>query len=269
MQLELIRFALSKTALRKPIVSVRHRGLSARDVFIASYPRAGSTWLRFLLNHVLTGAPSDFASVNRNIPHVGFHANALRLPSGGRLLKTHEAFRSEYQKAIYIVRDPRDVLLSEYNYLLGRGFGDCSLETFAAEFVSGKVNGNGSWQAHARGWLNAAERNGGILIVRFEDLRRNTEPTLCRLLDFLGVPADLDLIREAVADNTVARMREKELLTPQKASRKGRFIGTGTVGGWAERLDPATLRRVERACGDEMLRLRYEPATEGVVSVET
>ena len=233
-------------------------------MFVASYPRAGSTWLRFLLNDVLTGACSDFASVNRNIPHVGSHANAFQLPGGARLIKTHEMFRREYQQAIYLARDPRDVLISEYNYLLGRGFGISSLESFAADFVKGKVNGNGSWQAHTRSWLEAAKLNPRILVLRFEDLRRDPEAVLDRILTYLGIPANRDRTRAAIADNTVARMREKELMTPQKASRKGRFINNGAVGGWGQRLGAQALRAVEHSCLEEMLRLNYEPSIERV-----
>src|SRR5215472_10450025 len=99
------RYALSKTWLRAPLVSLRHRGLDARDVFFASYPRSGSTWLRFLLFETLSGQSSAFGKVNDCIPDVGDHLKAPRLlPGGGRLIKTHEPYRNSYEKALYIVR---------------------------------------------------------------------------------------------------------------------------------------------------------------------
>src|ERR1700685_382375 len=111
-----IRYQLSMTFLRGPVTALRHRDVRPDDTFVASYPRVGSTWLRFLLQETLTGEPSTFPSVNRVLPQIGFHENAYRLPNGGRLIKTHEAFRPEYQRAIYLTRDPRDVLLSEYAF---------------------------------------------------------------------------------------------------------------------------------------------------------
>ena len=36
------------------------------------------------------------------------------LPNGGRLIKTHEQYRSQYKRAIYLMRDLRDVMLSNW-----------------------------------------------------------------------------------------------------------------------------------------------------------
>src|ERR1017187_3695816 len=112
--LQRIRFELSRSQIRVPVVWARHRDITAEDVFVASYPRSGSTWLRFVLAEALTGQPSTFPSVNRAIPQVGYHAQALRLPAGGRFIKTHESYRRECRRAVCLVRDPRDTLLSEY-----------------------------------------------------------------------------------------------------------------------------------------------------------
>src|SRR5437867_8735637 len=100
-----IRHQLAKTRLRSPLTWLRHRSFDPADVFIGSYPRSGSTWLRFVLLEILTGRPSEFPSVNRSIPKVGRHNQALPLlPGGGRLIQTHEPYREEYQKAVYLVR---------------------------------------------------------------------------------------------------------------------------------------------------------------------
>ncbi|HKS75489.1 MAG TPA: hypothetical protein VJQ82_19930, partial [Terriglobales bacterium] len=49
-----IRYGVAKSKLRAPLVWLRHRGLGPRDTFVASYPRSGSTWLRFQLFELLT-----------------------------------------------------------------------------------------------------------------------------------------------------------------------------------------------------------------------
>jgi len=84
------RHVLSKTKVRVPVMWVRHSTLRSCDVFLASYPRSGSTWLRFILQEILTGEPSRFENVNQRIAFVGRHGNAPSLlPSGARLLQTH------------------------------------------------------------------------------------------------------------------------------------------------------------------------------------
>src|SRR5947207_15710997 len=82
-----VRLTLSETPLRGPVVWFRHRGFRAADVFLGSYPRSGSTWVRFALYEALTGRPSDFLKVNGSLRTVGehFHAPGI-LPRGGRLI---------------------------------------------------------------------------------------------------------------------------------------------------------------------------------------
>src|SRR5215472_5789172 len=110
-----IQAGLSKTALRVPVLWFRHREIRPTDVFLASYPRSGSTWVRFTAYEAMTGNPSEFGIVNSSFPTVGehFHAPEL-LAGGGRFIGTHEKYRTAYQRAIYLIRDVRDVALSQY-----------------------------------------------------------------------------------------------------------------------------------------------------------
>jgi len=113
-----IRRKFAKTRLRVPLNWLRHRGLEPADVFFAGYPKSGTTWSRFVLFEVLTGKPAGFRQTNTLMPIIiHSQSKALRLlPGGGRLISTHEDYQKEYRKAIYITRDPRDVVLSEYAF---------------------------------------------------------------------------------------------------------------------------------------------------------
>jgi len=88
-----------------------HRGIGPKDVFLASYPCSGSSWMRFLLLELLAGDAS-FAAINVAVPYVGRHRVAPSIvPDGGRLIKTHEPHLARYRRAVHLVRDPRDVAL--------------------------------------------------------------------------------------------------------------------------------------------------------------
>src|SRR4051812_1955252 len=102
-----LRNALRSTFLRKIYHLHKHRGLTAADAFLAGYGRCGSTWLAFMLSEVLWKAGSENSlGGHRFTPFVGYHHQAeTRLPSGGRLISTHETYRREYQRAICLVRD--------------------------------------------------------------------------------------------------------------------------------------------------------------------
>jgi hypothetical protein len=254
-----IRHKVSTSQLRVPFVWVQHRGASIEDVFLASYPRSGSTWLRFMLLEILTGYSSTFTSVNQLLPAVGEHHNAVPLlPQAGRLIKTHEAYRREYKKAVYLLRDPRDVALSEYAYEGGLGRYDKGFDHFLQSFVRGRVNGYGSWQHHVNSWLDAESAGQvNLLVVRFEDLRRNPEETMSTIFDFAGVKVSRQSIRIAVENNTLEQMKKKEDSAPQMAKAGARFVRSGAVAGWIGRLTEPQLELLERMTRDALLRTGY------------
>lgn len=81
---------------------------------IASYPRSGSTWLRFILCNLFQPVEGGhtFESVNRVIPYLGdglIESDNNRLP----FLKTHETVA---HASLHLVRHPGDVLISQYWY---------------------------------------------------------------------------------------------------------------------------------------------------------
>lgn len=261
-----VRYTLSKTPLRVPLLWSRHRSFRQSDVFTASYPRSGSTWLRFILVEILARQSSGFKGVNTMSPDVGehFHAQAL-LPGNGRLIKTHELYRSGYKRAIYLARDPRDVVLSEFSYEKALGVINDDFDAFLNAFLTRGVNPFGLWIEHANSWLDAAASNQcELLVVRFEEMRRDTESTLQQMMDFMRVSVDPEIIRRAVENNSLEQMKAKEKVTPQRASAKGRFVGSGSVSGWKAKFNSAELELVDRYAGPTMTRLGYSLSTEQV-----
>jgi hypothetical protein len=263
-----IRYKTRPTKLRIPVIWFRHRGLDSGDVLVASYPRSGNTWLRFLLFEILTGESAEFEKVLRGIPYVGGHHRAPPLlPGQGRLVQTHEWPRGEYKKAIFLVRDPRDIVVSEYGFERIRGRYTGEFNDFIESFLLGEANPFGSWQSQVEQWLaSSLAKDDKLLLVRFEDLRSNTEETITRILEFLGVSrVEKEVIRNAIANNSVQRMREKEDHSPKTwwnfgkgpLEEAGRQVRSGSIGRWKEELTPTQLALIERHLGDWLIRLGY------------
>ena len=269
--LKRLRYQLSKSSLRVPLVWARHRGVKDQDVFVASYPRSGSTWLRFLLFETLTKNDAGFDNVNRMLPDVGMHADATPLlPNQGRLIKTHEPFRPAYKRAVYVVRDVRDVVLSEYAYQNALGRIERTFDDYLTDFLNGTATGYGSWQEHVRGWIDSPlAGNGNLLVVRYRDLRKDTQTYLQRIVDFLGVDVDRQMIVRAVQNNEFQKMRAKEDKSPQlgkSVEGESRFVRKGAVGGWREQLTPEQLLRIEEKTGTMLARLRFGSSFEDVLT---
>jgi hypothetical protein len=250
---------MAKTAFRMPLVWLRHRGFRPADIFFGSYPRSGTTWSRFTLFEILTGKESKFSAVNAAIRHVGTHHNSPPLlPGGGRLISTHEQYQRQYGRAVYIVRDCRDVLLSEFAYTTALEFFHGNVQQFLRTFFCGKVNPFGPWQRHVASWLDSPlAARGDLLVMRYEDLREDPVRGFAKVAEFLGAEVSQERIQQAISDNLLDRMRAKEELEPQRASMKGRFIRTGLVQGWRSKLGPEELQVVEKYAGDILHRLGY------------
>jgi hypothetical protein len=265
-----MRYKITRTSVRVPIVWLRHRHFSPADIFLGCYPRSGNTWLRFMLFELLAGKPSDFASVNSAFRGPGDHQSGVALlPRGGRLIGTHEVYRAEYKRALYLVRDVRDVVLSYFAHERELGVFTTNFDEYLVELLTGKKKRYGTWQVHVESWLESPTANSGnLLVVRYHDLRRDTESTLAQIIEFLGVSVSREKIEAAVANNSLAKMRAKEdnLHTyqaeasfphrPQRgSSEEGRFVRSGSVGGWRGRLSDAQIRLTEKYAGGLLLRI--------------
>ena len=264
------RYTLSKTGLRSPLLWMRHRDFQPGDVFTASYPRSGSTWLRFILVELLAGQSSGFKNVNHLSPDVGEHSGAQALlPEGGRLIKTHELYRKSYKRAIYLARDPRNVFLSEFVYEKNLGVIKDDFDAFLDDFLRRGVNPFGLWIDHVNSWLDAADaKQCELLVVKFEDMRSDTVRSLSQMMDFLRFPVDEATIRKAVENNSLEQMKAKEKVSPQKASARGRFVGAGAIAGWRDKFTPAQLRKIDQYAGAAMARLGYAPAGQMAETLE-
>lgn len=272
-----VRAKAARSKIRVPLVWSWHIGLKPQDAFLASYPRSGSTWLRFMLFEILAGEDAGFRKIEDRLPEIHQHRGiAPILPGGGRLIKTHEQYRDDYKKAVFLVRDVRDVFLSTYAGLSALGMAPLvskgDFDSFLLSFLEGKALQMGSWQEHSRSWLESPlKKNGNLLVVRYEDLRKNPEPQLAKLLEYLGITPDLARIRTAIENNTLQQMRAKEdrakkagehsILLGHRTSKEEdrRFVRKGAVGGWRDKLTDAQVKLIDEYAGDTLAAVGYEP----------
>jgi hypothetical protein len=257
------RVRLSRTPVRRPLVWIRNLGLDADDAFLASFPRSGNTMLRFMLGEALSGTPATFETIQQMVPEIGVHVNAWAIvPNNGRLIKTHEKYCSQYQRVVYVYRDVRDALLSSFareaslQMLHIKG-----LDDYIRPFMEGRMTHyHCSWQEHVTGFLDSPlQREGRLHVVSFERMRKDLYGTLAGCIGFLGAPVDSVRIQTAIANNTLAKMRDKEdtSVLPKASQDDGRWIGKGAVLGWQDKLTDQQNRVVQEYAGETLARLGY------------
>jgi hypothetical protein len=241
------------------------------DTFLVSYPKSGNTWTRFLIaNLVYPEKRPDFSNINELIPDPeALSKRHLAKVSRPRVLKSHQYFDPRYQQIIYVVRDPRDVALSQYHFHRKRRLieDDYPIERFVTRFVAGETSEYGSWAENVASWLAPRYSRRGFLLLRYEDMMADTVAELAKVAAFLNIQADPSRIAHAVAQSSANKMRELEnaqtgLWSSTKDTRKDvPFVRSAKAGGWKAGLSEASVRELERAWSPLMKWLGYEPAS--------
>ena len=240
-------------------------------MFIASYPRSGNTWARFLIgNLAYPDKEVGFASIESLIPAIYFFPDRVfRKIQRPRIFKSHEYFDPRYKRTIYIVRDPRDVAVSYYHYAIKRksveeGY---PIEDFVPRFVSAEWDREWGWAAgwgdHVMSWVSMRQDREGFLLLRYEDLLRDTMSELARVARFLKIEPTPERLSQAIEKSSAGEMRKLEkqqskdwVLT--KSTRQDKpFVRAATSGGWKSVLAQESVEMIEAAWGSEMQRLGY------------
>lgn len=215
-----------------------------------------------MLRHALTGVPATFGNLNEAVPYVGAHAHVPGiLADGGRLIRSHESLDLGPRRVVYLVRDPRSVVLSEYRWQLMSGYFAGSLTDFVDDFLSGAVNPWGAWDRHVQRWCaHQEDRTRPLLVVRYEDLRRDPAAGLARILGFLGDHSPPIRVQEIVAANDLASMRRSEQDTSIPKIRQDLdFVGDGGVAGWRHQLPHDASARIAARFAETITRTGYVP----------
>ena len=239
------------------------------DTFIVSYPRSGNTWTRFLLANLLhPEEAATFLNIERWVPDAEAQSNRyLKKTRRPRYIKTHEYFDHRYPSVIYIVRDPRDVVISYYHFQ--RKYGHVAdsypLQAFVLDFVSGRVSaGWGSWGENVGSWIGSRLGSGRFLLLRYEDLISQPAAEIERLCQFLGIKPTQSLVAQTIERSSAQQMKELEKKQGEQwVSTKGKrsdipFVRSASSGGWKALLPPESIMPIESAWGDLMSRLGYQ-----------
>jgi hypothetical protein len=250
------------------------RGLTVYpdDTFLVSFPRSGNTWTRFLVcNLINPDNPVNFAQLESRIPEIyDVTDRDLRAFSRPRIIKSHECFDPRYKKVIYIVRDPRDVAVSYYEFQLKRKVisDDCSLEEFLPRFMESEFEPKtGSWRDHVVSWLATRGTQRSFLLLRYEDMLKSTQEESTKIASFLDLDSSPECVARAVSLSSADRMRklETEQSRQWKETKNTRldkpFVRTAASGVWKSALPERCVAEIESTWGDVMRSLGYDLAT--------
>jgi len=243
------------------------------DAAIVSYGKSGRTWLRLMLSRFYQqryalpeGAFLEYDNLHRmvtEIPRLFFtHGNYLR-DYTGHADSVVEDFRD--RPIVLLVRDPRDVAVSQYFQWQHRmrphkkrlnAYPEHGSALSIWDFVAGHEAGIDRVIGFLNVWSAACEKLGSVEVIRYEQMRAEPAEALGRVLTRLGASPDEAGIRDAVDYAAFENMRKLEEQGSVKASgrrlvpgrlgnRESYKVRRAKVGGWRDYFDDSQIAAID------------------------
>lgn len=272
-------------------------------IWIASYPKSGNTWVRFFLksyfnnyysnitlapkiydNFKIQNFPNIFFMKERNVNYLNFQEivknwknmqDYINLNNKTNFLKTHNALctiknypfttSENTSGGIYVVRDPRDVVISASEYygiskdkmistLINPKFFNYSLTNPKnIDFIS-------SWKFHFHSW----RKLDGIpyLIIKYEDMIKDINKTFMMVMNFLAdlinFKVNYNQIEFSINSSSFDVLKKTETELKYKEINDGKpFFRSGETSQWKNKLNKTQLEIFENEFEEELCLLEY------------
>lgn len=250
----LVRTAVPLAAYRRFRTMLAWRDI---DALLASYPKAGRTWLRFILANYLKmvvtpDQPADLHNMFTVLPNLawdperGIPAFAFRQSGAVPLIAVTHADPNRFLRPdcpiILMVRDPRDVMVSAYFHATRHK------HRFSGNidgFVRHPTLGLAALIRHLNTWSTVLPRHPHH-ILQYERLSAAPEAATDEVLGFLGIERDKALIARAVEAAKFGNMRKLEVERGipghdyDRSDTQALRTRRGRVGGFEKELSSRT-----------------------------
>ena len=154
------------------------------------------------------------------------------------------------RSAIYILRDPRDMIIS-YSSHLGM-----TLDAAIAGMNNkdNATNGDalnvhqylGRWSDHVTSWTRT--KKFPVLTIRYEDMLQRPEKTFASVIRRVGMPLDKARLQKAIEFSSFKKLKqqEEEYGFVENSKNQERFFRKGSSGQWRDELTPEQISQIER-----------------------
>jgi len=237
------------------------------DTFIVSYPKSGNTWARFIVANLIN---RNFGKINlKNLDQIipDIHEareSVLNKFKSPRIFSSHDYFDARFHKVIYVVRDPRDVIVSLYFYLTKLKVlkNNYSRRRYVKRFLDGEFDSTfGSWYQNIGSWYGTKNKN--IIFIKYEDLLKNKYISFKKISEFLNIKFNKRKFDKILENTSFKNLQKQESLSHHslghlRDTRKDiRFFRSGRKNQWKKFLSASENKLIKKKWGAYMKIFKY------------
>jgi hypothetical protein len=221
-----------------------------QDVFVVTQMKCGTTWMQQVAYEILCRGRGTLVDQGTALYAVApwlegrksvavDSAPLLGAERPSRLIKTHLPVGlcpfDPAARYIYVARHPVSCFASCIDFVTENAGGMApGLEAFEAWFCSPELMWWGTWTDHVAGWWRRAHEHDNVLIVTFEEMKRDLPAVVRRVAAFLGMTplstAELaDVVRKSGFEYMRAHQDSFEMHPPHLLQAGARLFVSGSA----------------------------------------
>ena len=221
------------------------------DIYIVSYPKCGRTWLRVMLQkyaEFIGHTQKEFndrsiISIADNLAVKFEHDLGNWVPAPPKLenvVFNKKKFKGK--RVIFLVRDPRDVLVSSWYHLK---FRENIYRKDLSSFVKDDLTGLEKVVKFFNMWVENKSSLGKFLMLTYEDLHSNSISNFRKMLEFMEIDLDMEASEKAVEESRFDKMKKMEsrgslnepwMKPGAKSLGESMKVRKGKIGGFKKEL---------------------------------
>ncbi|XP_009789857.1 flavonol sulfotransferase-like [Nicotiana tabacum] len=251
------------------------------DAILVTFPKSGTTWFKALIFSLMNRDRFDFSShpLLTKGPHdcIPFLEAIIRNETSYQdyriscspccLFATHIPYSllpasvmSSGCKIVYVFREPKDVLVSNWLFMTKvrlKELPSFSIKDAFDLFCKGMSHYGPYWDQVLGYWKASMENPDKVLLLTYEDMKKDPILCLSKLAKFLDKPFCLEEEREGVVQEIVRLCSFENLsslavkqngvqhLSPQFTVANRDFLRKGQVGDWKNHLTPEMAEQLD------------------------
>jgi len=226
--------------------------LHENDVLVSSYPKAGTSWLQGIVSLIYNADDLEVTAkkpIDNRVPFLEFTGrgkapvlDVIENQGPPRLIKTHlparffrshENMMNKKSKTVYVMRNPKDTLVSYYHFYRMNEYFGCFQGTWSEFFDLFKARqiGLGDWLDMVLEWWNYRDTYN-IYFVKYEDLQKDHKGGIRSIADYLEKSLSEEQLNKIVELTAFKSMKHEMKGVDGLKDEISSFMRKGQIGDW-------------------------------------